>query len=259
MGFKLIAGRNFIKGAPSDSSAVILNEAAVKALDIQTDPIGKVLNDGLRVIGVVEDFHTESLRSEIAPLVIIITNTKFSKQLYDELSVKMRSGVPIESSIAYLEREWKQITQEAFECHPLSGNFQTMLAKERTLAQIISFFTGLAVFISCLGLFALSTLLIISKTREIGIRKVMGATIANILLLVNKEFLKPVIFAIAIGAAAAYYSMENWLGNFAYHEELSLQYFVWASAIALATGVITVSYHSIKASVANPVKALKED
>lgn len=259
MGFRLVAGRNFIRGVSSDSSAVILNEAAARALDIHRDPIGQVLNGSTHVIGVVEDFHSESLRSQISAVVIRLPNPKTSTPVYDELSVRMRRGVDLQSSIAYLEREWKQITPEAFEYHRLSDNFNAMLAKERSLEQIISFFTCLAVFISCLGLFGLSTLLINSKTREIGIRKVMGASTTTIVFLVNKEFLKPVIFAMAIGAAGAFYFMHNWLTSFAYHEGLRIQDFVLAGLIAIAVGTVTVSYHSIKASVANPVKALREE
>jgi len=261
-GMRLIKGRNFNKKLASDSSAVILNEAAVNALDLGDDPIGAILNKGSanknqQVIGVVSNFHWESLRNSVAPLVIVtereITNFSFKA----ELGFKLQAS-EIPSFLKAAEEKWKQfVPDEPFQFHFLDSNFGELLQKEAVFGKAVNFFTLLAIFISCLGLYGLSAFTAEQRTKEIGIRKVLGATSSTIVLMLNKQFAMLVGIALFISIPLSVFIVQRWLSDFAYHIELGVSYFLIAAVLSLVIAWITVSYHSVKASWTNPSESLK--
>ena len=209
----MLKGRNFNKDLASDSSSVILNESAVKALGLE-EPIGAKLNDNLTVIGVVHDFHWESLRNPIAPAAI-----QLGKNYY-QLGFRL-SGDNTQAFIKAMETRWKQLVpDEPIQYHFLDDNFGELLTKEKIFGKAIGFFTGLAIFISCLGLYGLSAFTAEQRTKEIGIRKVLGATTTAIVIMLNKKFTRLVIIAMCIAVPTSVYLMVQWLQGFAYRAEL---------------------------------------
>ena len=256
---KLIAGRNLPEGTVSDSSqAFILNETAVKKLG-WTDPIGKPLeletNKGIfrgNVIGVVKDFHTASLREEIAPTVLY----KY-QPLFRWISLKISSD-NIPATMDFLKKKWKRlIPQRPFRSSFLDDDLDGMYRTEMRLSQIFRIFSLLAIFIACLGLLGLTSFTTQQRTKEIGIRKVLGASVSSIVLLLSKEFVKLVAVANIIAWPVAYYIMKNWLQDFAYRIDIGIETFVLGGVLALLIALITVGYQAVKAATANPVDALR--
>jgi putative ABC transport system permease protein len=248
---RLIKGRSFDKNLASDTASVILNEAAVKTLDLGDEPIGAIVNEKQHVIGVVSDFHWESLRNEIAPVAILLNNNK------TELGFKLESQA-IPSFLKAAETKWKQLVpDEPFQYHFLDDNFGELLKKEAVFGKAINFFTLLAIFISCLGLYGLSAFTAEQRTKEIGIRKVMGATASNIILMLNKKFTLLVLMAIFISLPLSIYITQQWLEGFAYRAQPGVGIFLFSILSSLIIAWMTVSYHSFKASVINPSETLK--
>jgi putative ABC transport system permease protein len=254
LGMRLIKGRTFDRDLASDSSALVLNEAAADALGISENPIGALVNKKSKVIGVVSDFHWESLRSEIAPTIIALTAPEYKNS---QLAFKLQPKA-VNSFLTAAEARWKLFNpDEDFRYHFLDDNFGELLAKEATFASSINIFTGLAILISCLGLFGLSAFTAEQRTREIGIRKVLGATVASIVILLNRKFTLLVAIAVVVSIPLSVYIANQWLSNFAYRVELNALMFGIAVASALLLAWITVSYHSIRASSVNPAETLK--
>jgi putative ABC transport system permease protein len=250
-GMRLIKGRGFNKNLASDTASVVLNEAAVKALNLGDEPIGAVVNDKLHIIGVVSDFHWESLRNEIAPIAIMLNDDKV------ELGFKLEAHA-ISSFLKTAEKKWKQLVpDEPFQYHFLDDNFGELLKKEAVFGKAINFFTLLAIFISCLGLYGLSAFTAEQRTREIGIRKVMGATATNIVLMLNKKFTLLVLTAILISIPLSIYITQQWLEGFAYRAETGIGIFLFSILSSLMIAWMTVSYHSFKVSGTNPSETLK--
>ncbi|MBK5279892.1 MAG: ABC transporter permease [Bacteroidia bacterium] len=253
MGYQLIKGTAFPEGLESDSTSVILNEAAVAALGLGNNPIGEEVNKGVRVIGVVKDFHWESLRNPITPAAIILKSTGY------QLAVKMNSNNASEV-IKVLTLKWSQIhPEDPIEYHFMDENFGELLRKEQVFGKVIGFFTALAIIISCLGLYGLAAFTAEQRTKEIGIRKVLGATASNIVLMLSKKFTTLVCVAILIAVPASMYVMLQWLEGFAYRTELQVWIFGVAILLALVLAWLTVGYHSLKAATINPAGVLKNE
>lgn len=255
LGLRLTAGRNFSKDMASDSSAVILNQAAVEALGlVGKNPIGAVVNEGgYRVAGVVQDFNFQSLREKIEPAVMTFGAQGF------RLSVKL-SGRKMADFLAALDVTWQKFSPgDPIQYTFLDENFAKLATQEKMLGQAVAFFTTLAILIACLGLFGLAASTAEQRTKEIGIRKVLGASVAGIVGLLSKDFLKLVLIALVFAAPMAWYFMKNWLNGFAYRIDIPWWVFVLAGILAMGVAFLTVSFQSVRAAIANPVKSLKTE
>lgn len=248
MGFRIIKGRGFNPDLQSDSASIVLNESAVKALQLD-EPIGAVLNGDQKVIGVVSDFHWESLRNHIAPVAITL------KDHYYQLAARITSSNP--DLIPQLGQKWKEYSDEPFEYHFLDENFSVILKKEKVLESAISFFSLLAMLISCMGLYGLSALTTLQRTKEIGIRKTLGASIADILLLLNKKLVWLLAGAVLVGIPIAYYAVDGWLSGFAYHITPGPSVFIISVLLSAFMAWVAVAYHVYRATSINPADSLK--
>lgn len=264
LGMEIGMGRNFSRDFPSDSSGIIINEAAASLFGIP-DPIGQTIStyDGddednlavkpYKIIGVVKDFHYASLRENISPLVLYIGGSR------GFISFKV-GGESIDNTVAQLETLWQEFAPgQPFAYSFLDQRFDAIYANEQQVGKIFSVFAFLAIFIACLGMFGLASFTADQRTKEIGIRKVLGASISGIVGLLSKEFVKLVVISFSLAAPAAYYLMNIWLQDFAFRTELSLMTFVLSGILALSIALLTMSYQSIKAARANPVKSLKDE
>ena len=258
-GITMAAGRNFSKDYGTDTSNYILNETAVKALGWNTiNAVGKNFKYGTvsgHVIGVMKDFHFESMHQLIAPMVLVM----YPPAYFNNLSVKF-SGSNTTKSLAYLESTWKKFIPDIpFEYHFLDENFDRLYESEQRQGTLYTTFACIAIFIASLGLLGLSAFTISQRIKEIGVRKVLGADTSGIVVLLSKEFLILVAIAALIAFPVAWYSMHNWLKDFAYRVNIQWWVFLVAAIVALFVVLVTVSFQAIKAAVANPVKSLKVD
>lgn len=258
MGFRLVQGRDFDEALASDTASVILNEAAVDALGIMGNPIGAEVNKGVRVIGVVRDFHWESLRNTIAPAAImLIRDATKGNMAHSQLALRVNSAA-MRTVLSAAEAHWKaQVPGETFRFHFLDENFGKLLQKEEVLGKAIGFFTVLAILISCLGLFGLAAYTADQRTKEIGIRKVLGATVVNIVMMLNKQYTRLVLVAMLIAIPVSWYVATHWLSGFAYRTPVSLWIFAGGGLTGLVISYATVAFQSIKASKTNPSETLK--
>lgn len=260
---EILEGRAFSKDHPSDSLAVILNESAVEMYGLK-EPLGAEVSTfgggtpenpeiiTRRVIGVVKDFHFESLRSEIGPLAL------FLGEHSGNLSIKVKAGADLPQFIDDLRRQWNEMGPgQPFDYTFMDEDFATVYEAETRVGQIFSVFTFLAIFIACLGLFALATFTAEQRTKEVGVRKVMGASIVRIFVMLTTEVLRWVLIANVIALPLAWYFMSKWLEGFAYPVTISWTTFIFALFIGLAIALMTVSYQALRAAVRNPVKALR--
>ncbi|HMJ67876.1 MAG TPA: ABC transporter permease [Cyclobacteriaceae bacterium] len=251
MGMKVVQGRGFDKNLASDSASIILNESAVAALGLPENPIGAVINKTDKVIGVVSDFHWETLHKAIAPTTIRLTDN------HGEIGFKLQPG-QVKDFLATAEKKWKEIMpNETFTYHFVDGNFTALLEKDQVFSKAINFFTLLAIFISCLGLYGLSAFTAEQRTKEIGIRKVLGASSSQIVIMLNRKFTLLVTVAIVVSIPVATWLISQWLDGFAYKIDPGAGVFLLSVAIALVTAWLTVSFHSVRASWVNPSEALK--
>jgi putative ABC transport system permease protein len=252
------SGRNFSKEIKSDDSlAFILNESAVKMIGwTNGDAIGKVLQYGGvkgQVIGVVNDFHFESLHEPIVPLVFHIAPS------YNDVSVAV-AGDDLQTGLAYVEDLWKQFLPERpFEYSFLSEQYKELYDSEQKQSQLFVVFSGLAIFIASLGLFGLATFNTLQRIKEIGIRKVLGASIPSILTLLSKEIVTLIIIANLIAWPAAWYFMNEWLDGFAYHVTMNVGIYILAAFVAIAIALVTVSTQTIRAAMTNPASTLRSE
>jgi putative ABC transport system permease protein len=251
---EMAQGRNFSREVISDASNFILNETAIKEMGLN-DPVGKRFSmwgmEG-KIIGVVKDFNFRPLRTEIKPLILTP-----EAMPYTYLIIR----IPFEnyaSAIKYLEGVWNRVNPEyPFDYHFLDEDFDRLYWDEQRLGKIFGYFTCLAIFIACLGLYGLVAFVAEQKTKEIGIRKVLGASILGITAMLYKEFTKWVLLANVIAWPLAYFVMHMWLQNFAYRTSIRMWAFILSAALALIIAMLTISYKSIKAATANPVDSLR--
>ena len=257
---KIAAGRFFSREHPSDSTAVVINEAVVKLFNLK-NPVGKYLvaptPDGdrkFKIIGVTKNFNYESLHQAIRPLLIhLFDNHDFGRFI----SVRIKPE-NYQETIAYLQNTWKKYAgNQAFDFNFLDRNLAHLYIAEQRTSKIATTFAVLAIFIACLGLLGLAAFITEQRTKEIGIRKVLGASIPSLLFMLSKEFLKWVLIANIIAWPVAYYVMNNWLKDFAYRININLWIFLLSGLIALLIALLTVSSHAVKAAIADPIKSLR--
>lgn len=236
---------------------VLLNEAQVRAFGwTPEEAVQKsIVFNGSRaeIKGVVRDFHFASLHEPIAPLVI------FPSSWGQVVLVKLAGG-EIDATLQLLERQWReQVSHRPFSFQFLDEAFNRMYAAESQMSRVVAVFTWLAILLACLGLFGLASYSFVQRTKEIGIRKVLGASVSGIVGLLSKEFLQLVLVALVIGAPVAWYLMEHWLQNFAYRIDISWRVFAVAGTVTLVLAFLTVSFQSIRAALTNPVKSLRSE
>jgi putative ABC transport system permease protein len=264
--FQVADGKFFAEGT-NDSLNIILNETAVKTLDLK-DPVGRRLtsgtdnNDGTQtmrtftVIGVVKDFHFQSLRDEITPLVMF-SNEFLRFNGFISIRVKPEN---VQGTIAQIENRWKVLAPgQPFRYSFLDDNIQREYAEEKRSGQLFSVFSGLAIIIACVGLFGLSAYTASLRTKEIGVRKVLGASVAGVTVLLSKDFTKLVLIAFVLAVPVSWWLMNNWLQSFAYRITPGAGSYLLAGLAALSIAWLTVSYQSIKAAMVNPVKSLRSE
>jgi putative ABC transport system permease protein len=265
MDFKMKEGRYFSRDFPSDSNAVIINEEAAFTLGLSgnnyKDAIGKKLETlnftgeriAVEIIGVVENYHFKSLHNPIEGLSIRLGS------FGDNLAVRVHPGDHRES-LAKFEQLWKEnIPNLPFEYSFLDEDYEQMFVKESRMSSIFTIFSVLAILIACMGLFGLAAYTAEQRTKEIGIRKAMGASSKNVVSLLTREFTKLVIISFVIATPLAWYLMKQWFAAFAYRTSMGIWPFVLAGVIALLIAWFTVSYQSIKAAIANPVDSLRNE
>ncbi len=261
-GIPLAAGRHFSRDVMSDTThGWLLNEAAVRAVGWRSaeEAIGKRLIYGGRedsyVVGVLKDFHFESLHQEILPMIFLVPE---NERNLGNISIKLSANTP--DALAHAEQVWKRFCPDfPFEYTFLNENFGRLYQAEQQQGQLYLTFSALAILIACLGLFGLATFAAHQRVKEIGIRKVLGASIAGITGLLAKDFLKLVLLAIVIASPIAYYAMNQWLSDFAYRIEISWWMFAAAGGLALLIAFLTVGVQSVKAALANPARSLKSE
>jgi putative ABC transport system permease protein len=251
---ELKQGRNFLESSPFNiRGGYILNEAAVEEIGWE-NPIGKqfrIIGDGT-VVGIVKDFHFTSLHKKIVPMAMFMYPSSF-----EYFAVRIRPE-NVEDTLNFLRAKWIELTSsQYFQYSFLDEDYDNLYRAEMRLSRILGTVTFLSIFIACLGLFGLASFIVERRTKEIGIRKVLGAPLSKITLLLTKEFALWVIAANLIAWPAAYYFMQKWLQNFAYRIPISLWMFLFSGILALMIALLTVSYQAVKAALADPVETLR--
>lgn len=261
MGIGMQAGRNFSRDMKTDEKqGIIINEAAARWLG-WSDPIGKKIETGeeeivgdnsARVIGVVKDFHMSSLHTDVQPLAI-----RLAPQSPGYLLARIAPEDQT-STVSFIEEQWRMFDQK----HPMEyffmdEFFDRQYRSEEKMLTVFGYFAGLTILIACLGLFGLASFTAEQRTKEIGIRKVLGSSTANIVLLLSKDFALLVLVAIVLASPVAWYGMSQWLQDFAYRIDLSWWIFALAAVIALVIALATVSFQAVKAALLDPVKAIR--
>lgn len=261
LGMKMDYGRYFSKDFGTDSTGIILNETAARAFGWNNNALNKIVstkdNDGKQssyhVIGVVKDFHFKSMHELISPLVMVLGNGAGT------MIVKAKTK-DIAGLLTTMKNDWAALSPEG----PMNYSFlddrvQQTYEAEQKMGGILAIFAGLTIFVACLGLFGLVTFTAEQRTKEIGIRKVLGASVPSIFQLLSKEFLKLVVISMLVATPVAWVVMNHWLQDFAYRIHITWRIFALAGCVAIFIALLTVSFQAIKAAVANPVKSLRTE
>jgi len=253
-GFHVVKGRSFSRSYPTDKTkTIILNETAVKELGIK-NPIGKEI-EGMQIIGIVKDFNIHSVHSKIKPLMMSISKGKYVRTII----VKYKKGT-YQNTIKYLHDEWNNIAGEIpFEFQTFEDALAGLYEKEKTLFSIVFFFTILTIVLAASGLFGLTLFTLQNRTKEIGIRKVLGASVRSLIKLLTKEFILLMFIANIIAWPIAYYFMNKWLQNFAYKIDIGMLPFIVSTVIVIVISMGTIIIQTVKASIANPVDSLRDE
>jgi predicted permease len=257
MNLKMAAGRDFSKDFPTDSLAVVVNETAVKVMGLK-EPVGSVINWGktkVHIVGVLKDFHFQSLHTAIRPLIASLD----ARHPQGSAIIRIQAGKTPET-LAAIERICRKLNPNvpftyAFTDQEYARQYQS----EQIVGKLAGYFAFLAIFISCLGLFGLAAFTAEQRTKEIGVRKVLGASVTGIVGLLSKDFLKLVVMAIVLASPVAWYIMKQWLQGFAYQIDIEWWMFALAGLIAVLIAVFTISFQSVKAAMVNPVRSLKSE
>ena len=264
MGFKLLTGRLFSQQFPGDTSnRIIVNEATLRKFQI---PLNKAVGQRLNfdwqgethhyeIVGVLKDFHFENLHQTIQPYCFLLSSRPNYNYIVAHVNAANMGNV-----LSFLEQKWKVLRpEEPFAYTFVNEDFQKNYEAEARTSRIVSYFTAISILISCLGLFGLAAFAAQQRTKEIGVRKVLGASVTNIVLLLSKDFLVLVVIAILIASPIGWWAMNKWLQNFAYKIDIPWWIFAVAGTLAIAIAFITVSFQSIKAALMNPVKSLRSE
>lgn len=256
---KLQQGRNFSSNYGNDTSAVIINETAAVVLGYD-NPIGKKIfrftgdpnaSIAYTIIGVIKDFNYETLHNKINPLALFLGESNHN------VSFKIHA-TDINDLIPKIEDKWKSIVPgTSFSYRFLDESYQKMYNSERRVGKIAIVFSGIAIFIACMGLFGLAAFIAEQRRKEIGIRKVLGASVQNIVRLLSQDFIKLVLISVAFASPIAWWSMTKWLQSFTFRIDIHWWLFILAGGAAIAIALITISFQAIKAAITNPVKSLK--
>ncbi|MBU8892177.1 MAG: ABC transporter permease [Bacteroidales bacterium] len=252
-GLNLVDGRDFSENLSSDSVNTIINEEAVRQLQM-INPVGTSATMWYEseIIGVLKNYHFMPLNTKIEPIAIVM-----DKGFYKICAVRI-NGKNVSKAIQYIETTFKKYVDDfPFDYHFMNDDYERMYKSEIQLKELYKFFSFLAIFIACLGLFGLSSFIAENKTKEIAIRKANGATVKSIVFLLNKEFLKWVFIAIFIAIPVAYLWMDKWLQSFIFHIDIGFFEFIIAGIIALLIAFSTIAFHAIRAANANPVESLR--
>jgi putative ABC transport system permease protein len=258
-GTHLVSGRDIdLKNYPTDSTALLLNEAAVHMMRLQ-HPLGSIITDAngipFRVIGVIKDFIIANPYAAINPMIIRGLSTG-----YPVIHFRLNPDRPLAADMATAEKIFRRYNpQYPFECNFVDDVYNSKFRAEQQEGTLGILFAVLTIFISCLGLFGLAAYMAESRTREIGIRKVLGASVTGITLLISGDFIKLVLIALVVATPVAWYSMNSWLQGFTYRIHLSGSVFLLAGLLAIGIALLTVSYQSIRSALANPVKSLRSE
>lgn len=259
---KLVKGRNFSDQMPTDSAAMIVNETAARLMGVP-DPLNKPMYlpmDNMaktfkeyHIIGVIKDFNFASLRNNISPVILMYGQDSGS------LSLKMNTA-NITGLMALIKDKWKSIQPgKEFAYSFMDDDFDSSYRAEQRMGTIFIIFTSLTIIIACLGLFGLAAYAAEQRTKEIGIRKVLGANVSNIVGMLSKDFIKLVMIAIVIAVPVAWFAMQQWLQGFAYRQNIQWWVVALAAVLAVVIAFVTISFQSIKAALANPVRSLKNE
>ncbi|HWL00443.1 MAG TPA: FtsX-like permease family protein, partial [Parapedobacter sp.] len=256
---EMVAGRNLSHVHPTDrTEGFILNESAVRTLGLGSpeDAIGKGFAYGSQkgqIIGVTKDFHFESLHEHMVPLAMAMNPDGYAWW-------SVRASGNVRAALDQLESVWKvRFPNAPFRYDFLDNRFAELYNREQTQQVLFGIFAGIAIFISCLGLLGLSMYMAELRMKEIGIRKVMGASVSGIVQLLSRDFLKLVLIAIVVAAPIAWWLMSKWLEDFAYRIDIQWWMFAAAGLAAVVIALITVSWQAIRAAVANPVDSLRDE
>lgn len=267
-GIELFAGRDFNRDLASDSVSIIINEKAMKAFGFSPEDENYVLSfsfdpetgasqatvyDKFKVIGYIRDFHYESMKENIGPLALVLG------QNTGVLSVKLATN-DFASSMAQLEQKWTAFSPTLpFTYEFLDAEFGKMYRSEMQLSRVFALFSGLAIFIGCLGLFALASFMAEQRTKEIGIRKVMGASVKSIMLMLSKQFSLLILVAFVLAVPLAWWGIERWLNSYTYKISVGIDLFIMAAIFSFLIAGLTVGYQSLKAATSNPVDSLRSE
>ncbi|MBS1950602.1 MAG: acidobacterial duplicated orphan permease [Cytophagales bacterium] len=262
MGMTMLTGNFFRPETKQFYKEFVINETALKRFGWKMDEaVGKLMNFGERgkepgrVIGVIKDFHFKHLQDAIDPLVIYL-EPNFESHF---MALKLKPG-NLKESIADIEKTWRRVVpQHDFEYQFLDERFGRLFEQERRLGQLFSIFSSLALFISCLGLFGLASFTLEQGRKSVAVRKVMGASVSEIVMMMSKDFLKLVLMGMLLAAPVAYFAMNRWLQGFVYNVGFGWIVFFYAAVVGLVVAFTTVSYHSLKAALSNPVESLKSE
>lgn len=255
LGMKLIAGRNFSKDLRTDSSTTVINKALADKLGLK-NPVGKIITNGgehLRIIGVVDNFYFESIKQQVQPLCMILGNSN------SIILVKVNAA-NMKATLVSIEKVWKRfLPSQTLRYSFLDDRYAAMYADVQRMQYIFTGFSILAVIIACFGLFALAAFMAEQRTKEIGIRKVLGASVASLFALLTKNFLKLVCISLIIAIPVGWWAMHQWLQNYAYRITIGWEIFAIAGTAVLLIALFTICWQAIKASIANPVKSLRTE
>jgi putative ABC transport system permease protein len=256
--WKIKEGRDFSREFATDSSAFVINESAAKFLGFK-EPVGKVLkwnNNPYTIIGVVNDIMQESPFYPVRPTVYHLDNMEYMFNLM----IRLNPSQNVKQSVTTIERIWKKYVAEVpFAYKFVDEEFGDKFEAEERIGKLAAYFAILAVFISCLGLFGMASFVAEQRTKEIGIRKVLGASVPNIWGLLSKEFVMLVMISCVIASPVAWYYLHNWLADYDYRVKVQWQVFVLTALVALLITLVTVSFQAIKAAIANPTKSLRTE
>jgi putative ABC transport system permease protein len=259
-GLEIVAGRDFAEEFGTDHlTGFMVNELAVKQLQWESpaEAIGQNISYGGKegqIVGVVKDYATSGMQLALEPLVLDVRPGVFST-----FGIRMKNG-ELPATLAFLEKTWLEFfPNKAFEYRFLDESLAEAYQDESRLASLGSSFAGIAIFLSCFGLFGLISLTVQQRSKEIGIRKVLGASVSGIVGLLSKDFLKLVVFALLIATPISWYLMNNWLEDFANRIDLQWWHFAVAGMVAVFVAFLTMSVQSIRAALANPVESLRSE